>query len=196
MLDRKERKKKKIKAALELFHSSVIIIFNFVVFIFLLFIYLSFFVFLSFFFSCLDQPWHHLFFFFLPYQPSFGSGCSKILSVLFLPQCRLLFRLPAICTVTHISPGFFASLPLDLGPGSSLVLGWYTKHKKPAKGGFLGGWKPWTFCFHFGRNKSFHICLIRGLVHTWLFPFSSSDKAFHISEHFIRFFFSLGVDYF
>lgn len=50
MLDRKERKKKKIKAALELFHSSVIIIFNFVVFIFLLFIYLSFFVFLSFFF--------------------------------------------------------------------------------------------------------------------------------------------------
>ena len=141
MLDRKERKKKKIKAALELFHSSVIIIFNFVVFIFLLFIYLSFFVFLSFFFLV----WISLdiiFFFFLPYQPSFGSGCSKILSVLFLPQCRLLFRLPAICTVTHISPGFFASLPLDLGPGSSLVLGWYTKHKKPAKGGFLGGWKP------------------------------------------------------
>lgn len=136
-----KKEEEKIKAALELFHSSLIIIFDFVVFIFLLFIYLSFIVFLSLFFLV----WISLdiiFFFFLPYQPSFGSGCSKILSVLFLPQCRLLFRLPAICsTVSHISPGFFASLPLD-GPGSSLVLGWYTKHKKLAKGGFLGGWKP------------------------------------------------------
>jgi len=45
-----KKEEEKIKAALELFHSSLIIIFDFVVFIFLLFIYLSFIVFLSLFF--------------------------------------------------------------------------------------------------------------------------------------------------